>query len=215
TYIINTANTVTYPEINPPTTPQPIRVVDTLPTGLTYVSASGTGWTCSAVGQVVTCDASSLQDLTTSRTFPPITLVVDIAGNAPATLTNLAEVSDPTTTTLVFNVCEVADNGVCPNSATSSTGHDTAIIHSNLSTTTKSVLDLNGGDAMPGDVLEYTITINETAGLVASNVSVTDDIPAQVGGLTVLVSPAGSTNASTTAGGANGTGRINITGITV
>src|SRR5690606_34110395 len=79
TYVINTANTVIYPEINPPTTPQPIRVVDTLPAGLTYVSATGSGWSCSAVGQVVTCDTTSLQDLTTSRTFPPITLVVDIA----------------------------------------------------------------------------------------------------------------------------------------
>lgn len=35
--------------------PGPITVTDTLGTGLTYVSATGTGWTCSASGQTVTC----------------------------------------------------------------------------------------------------------------------------------------------------------------
>ena len=30
-------------------------VTDTLPTGTTFVSASGTGWICSAIAQVVTC----------------------------------------------------------------------------------------------------------------------------------------------------------------
>jgi fimbrial isopeptide formation D2 family protein/uncharacterized repeat protein (TIGR01451 family) len=214
-YTINVANTVVYPEVNPPTEPQPVRVVDTLPTGLTYVSASGTGWSCSAVGQVVTCDATSLQDLTTSKTFPPITINVSIAGNAPSTITNNAEVTDPTTSTLVFNVCEVAANGVCPNSAVSTTGDPTAILHSNLSTSTKSVVDLNGGDAQPGDVLEYTITLNETSGIAAGNVSVADDMPLHVGSLTVVSSPAGSTNTSTTGGGANGAGRLAIGGITV
>jgi uncharacterized repeat protein (TIGR01451 family) len=214
-YTINIANTVTYPEINPPGTLQPIRVVDTLPTGLTYASASGTGWTCSAVGQVVTCNATTLQDLTTSKTFPPITINVNVASNAPTSLINNAEVSDPTTSTLVFNVCEVAANGVCPNSATSSTGDPTVIVHSDLSASTKSVVDLNGGDAQPGDVLEYTITLNESAGIAVGGVSVLDNMPANVGSLTVTSKPAGSTDSSTTTGGTNGTGRLNITGITV
>src|SRR5207237_6976928 len=32
-----------------------ITVTDTLPTGLGFVSATGTGWTCSAIGQTATC----------------------------------------------------------------------------------------------------------------------------------------------------------------
>src|SRR5262249_40593390 len=32
-----------------------VSVTDTLPAGVTYVSSSGTGWTCSAVGQGVPC----------------------------------------------------------------------------------------------------------------------------------------------------------------
>ncbi|NOT60503.1 MAG: DUF11 domain-containing protein, partial [Acidobacteria bacterium] len=33
----------------------PVTVVDTLPTGLTFVSHTGTNWSCSAQGQIVTC----------------------------------------------------------------------------------------------------------------------------------------------------------------
>jgi uncharacterized repeat protein (TIGR01451 family) len=215
TYVINVANTVTYPEINPPDTPQPIRVVDTLPTGLTYASASGSGWSCSHVGQVITCDSTSLQDLTTSRTFQPITIGVNIAGNAPAELTNNAEVSDPTESTLVFNVCEVANNGVCPGSATSTTAAPTTILHSNLSDSAKSVLDKNGGDPEPGDVLEYTITLAENLGVDATGALVVDDMPDHVGSLTVISTPAGSTDSSTATGGANNTGKLQLSGITV
>lgn len=216
-YTINVTNTVTPPTVNPPSAPQPVQVVDTLPTGLAYVptGSGGSGWACSASGQVITCNTTALQDLTTSKTFPPITINVNVANNAPATLTNNAAVSDPTTSTLVFNVCEVTDNGVCPNSATSTAGDPTVIIHSNLSTSTKTVVDLNGGDAEPNDVLEYTITLTESAGLVANNVSVTDDMPNHVGNLTVVSTPAGSTDNSTATGGANGTGKLDISGISV
>jgi uncharacterized repeat protein (TIGR01451 family) len=34
----------------------PVRVVDTLGAGLSFVSATGTGWTCSPAGQTITCD---------------------------------------------------------------------------------------------------------------------------------------------------------------
>ena len=37
-----------------------VTVTDTLPTGVQYVSASATGWTCGAVAQVVTCTRPSL-----------------------------------------------------------------------------------------------------------------------------------------------------------
>ncbi len=34
----------------------PVRVVDTLGAGLSFVSASGSGWTCTPAGQQITCD---------------------------------------------------------------------------------------------------------------------------------------------------------------
>jgi len=67
----------------------------------------------------------------------------------------------------------------------------------NLSTSTKTVLDLNGGDAAPGDTLRYTITLTETAGRATSGVSVTDHIPANATFASMVSIPAGAS------GGAN------------
>jgi uncharacterized repeat protein (TIGR01451 family) len=83
-----------------------------------------------------------------------------------------------------------------------------------LSTSTKSVVDLTGGALYSGDTLSYTITLVESAGLPASNVRVTDAIPAHLSGFTVVSLPAGATDASTAPGtGPNGTGYLDITGI--
>jgi uncharacterized repeat protein (TIGR01451 family) len=207
-YTIHVTNTVIAPTVNPPSSPQPVRVVDTLPVGLTFASVSGTDWTCTNAGQVVTCNTSALQDLTASRTFPPITLDVNVAANAPATLTNVAEVSDPTTSTLVFNVCETPGNGICPGSATSNTGDPTVIVRPDLSTSTKSVVDLDGGDALPNDILRYTISLVESANAPASNVTVSDPVPAG------LLAPTSLDPSSTCSGTVSAVGGVpTITGI--
>ena len=92
----------------------------------------------------------------------------------------------------------------------------TVVISSDLSTSTKSVVDLNGGDADPGDTLRYTISLIESAGVAASNVSVEDDIPTFTSGFTCISTPPGSTDNSTGAGtGANGTGFVDVIDITV
>lgn len=67
-----------------------ITVTDPLPNGLTYSSASGSGWTCGASGQLVTC--------THPGPFGPgagstVTLVVNIGSGAFPTITNSATVS--------------------------------------------------------------------------------------------------------------------------
>jgi hypothetical protein len=68
-----------------------VTVSDTLPTGLTPISATGTGWICSIVAQVMTCTRSDA--LADATSYPPITLTVNVAGNAPASLTNTATVA--------------------------------------------------------------------------------------------------------------------------
>ena len=55
-----------------------ITVTDTLPTGLTYVSGTGTGWSCSAVGQAVTCTTAG--PLAGGASSNPITLTVERGG---------------------------------------------------------------------------------------------------------------------------------------
>ena len=73
--------------------PGPIVVTDTLSPALTYTSATGTGWTCSAVGQTVTCTTPG--PLAASAALPPITLTVMVGGAGavvPAVVDNCASV---------------------------------------------------------------------------------------------------------------------------
>ena len=63
-----------------------VTAIDLVPTGLTPSAASGTGWTCDIIGQAVTCVRSD--PLSPGGSYPPITVTVDVAPNAPASLTN-------------------------------------------------------------------------------------------------------------------------------
>ena len=168
-----------------------ITVSDTLPAGLGYVSASGTGWTCGAVGQDVTCTHPGA--LAAGNSLPDIALTVSVGAGAAPAVTNSASVSGTQ-----FD-----------NQAANNTSSDpTTVIAPDLSSSTKTVADLNGGDADPGDTLRYTITLIETGGVDASNISVTDNLPANTTNLTVVSIPPGASDASTAA-------QVNVSNITV
>jgi uncharacterized repeat protein (TIGR01451 family) len=68
-----------------------------------------------------------------------------------------------------------------------------AVSVSNLSTSSKSWQDLNGGEPDPGDTIRYTVTIVETANVAATNVSLADTVADDLTGLTVVSCPAGAT----------------------
>ncbi len=68
-----------------------VTVTDTLPTGLTFVSGSGTGWTCSASGQVVTCTDSATPIAAGGTSV--ITLNVNVATNTATPRSNTATVA--------------------------------------------------------------------------------------------------------------------------
>lgn len=71
------------------TTAVPVSVTDTLPTGLTATAMAGAGWNCVVANLI--CSRSDT--LTVGASFPPITLTVTVAANAPASVTNIATVS--------------------------------------------------------------------------------------------------------------------------
>ena len=66
-----------------------VTVTESVPTGMTLVSMAGTGWTCPNGG--TTCTRTD--PLSGGSSYPPITVTVSIASNAPASLTNLVSVS--------------------------------------------------------------------------------------------------------------------------
>jgi len=65
-------------------------VSDTLPGGLTATSFGGSGWTCSPL-PALSCSRSDV--LGAGNSYPDITLVVNVAPDAPASLTNTAAVA--------------------------------------------------------------------------------------------------------------------------
>ncbi len=67
-----------------------VTMVDTLPTGLTATALSGSGWTCVFLA-TRTCTRSTV--LAASASYPAITLTVNVAANAPASVTNMVTVS--------------------------------------------------------------------------------------------------------------------------
>jgi uncharacterized repeat protein (TIGR01451 family) len=85
---VNGTYYLTVRNLGPITDPGPIRVIDTLPTGMSYVSHSGADWTCSSVGQVVTCDY-------TAALIPgaSTTLSLEVSNSLPGSVVNEATVS--------------------------------------------------------------------------------------------------------------------------
>jgi fimbrial isopeptide formation D2 family protein/uncharacterized repeat protein (TIGR01451 family)/LPXTG-motif cell wall-anchored protein len=72
----------------------PLTVTDVLPAGESFVAGTGTGWTCSATGQDVSCaQPGGLPD---TQSAPQVTLEVALASADSGTLTNSATVSSPT-----------------------------------------------------------------------------------------------------------------------
>jgi len=66
-----------------------VELADSLPFGLTATGMSGTGWTCRV--DAVTCYRSDA--LPVGSSYPPVTLTVAVADDAPASVTNSVTVS--------------------------------------------------------------------------------------------------------------------------
>jgi uncharacterized repeat protein (TIGR01451 family) len=64
-----------------------VTVTDTIPTGLTLVSMAGTGWTCTANS----CQRTDA--LGVGKSYPAITVTVNVSATAPPSVTNTVTVS--------------------------------------------------------------------------------------------------------------------------
>jgi uncharacterized repeat protein (TIGR01451 family) len=134
-----------------------VTVSDTLPTGLTYSSATGTGWTCGAAGQVVTCTRATA--LAAGASYPVITLVVNVLQTAGASVTNTASVS----------------GGGQTNTANDSASDPTNVVSSADLSLSKTV---NNPNPIQGQNVTFTVTLTNAGPSNATNVAVTDLLPA-------------------------------------
>src|SRR6202047_2805468 len=136
-----------------------VTVADTLPTGLTPTTATGTGWSCGIATQTVTCTTSTA--LAAGASYPNITLAVNVASNAPATVTNTATVSGGGET---------------------NTSNDTANDVTTINVSTPPDLTISkshSGNFVQGQAgATYTITVTNSGGSATSGtVSMTDTLP--------------------------------------
>ncbi len=203
-----------------------VTVKDTVPTGLTPASASGTGWTCSIAGQVVTCTRSDA--LAPNSSYPAITLAVNVAGSAPASVVNTAVVSGGGETTTTNDNSDDPTTIVSPVpnlhlvkriTALNSTVYTDVIDDptdtnddSTLNWTTNYLIGRTGkgftaADTVPvkpGDILEYTIYFLSDGAAAAQNVTLCDLVPANTTFAT------NSFNSSTPKDSATSTGNFGI-----
>ena len=143
---------------------KPLTVTDTLPTGLTAASASGTGWGTCNLGPPVTCTRSDA--LASNTSYPAITLTVSVANNAAARVTNTATVAGGGDTNPLNNTATDPTAVIPPPADLTITKHHTG--------------NFNQGQQSAS----YTLTVSNLTGSgpTVGPVTVTDTLPS---GLTV------------------------------
>lgn len=160
----------------------PLTVVDTLPPGLTFASATGAGWTCSAAGSVVTCTRSiALGPNETSV----VNLEVSVGAAAVPVVTNCATVRGTNETG------SLANNQSCVTVPVAPPGRLEL-----QKTASKRSAEL-------GDMIDYSLLVKNVGGVLLNDVHVTDVLPVgfllepnttRVGGAPVAVSGAPGPN---------------------
>jgi uncharacterized repeat protein (TIGR01451 family) len=160
----------------------PITVTDTLGAGLTFVSATGTGWTCdSSALPTITCTRPGPYTGGNFTNMPAITLVATAA--SAGTLSNSASIAIPETD-------PVPGNNSASVNVTSSNAVDLRM------TKTASF-----SPVVVGQNFAYTLTVRNLGPLAAQagdTVTVSDTLPA---GITLTAAPAGTGWSCTPASG--------------
>jgi uncharacterized repeat protein (TIGR01451 family) len=148
----NAQYTLTVSNLSGGATVGTVVVTDTLPTGLTVspFSAGGFGWGCQMISAVsVTCKQNNV--LSAGKSYPPITLNVNVANNAPASVVNMATVS--------------GGNDITPGN---NTARDTTIINPAPDLTV--AMSHKPEPFVVGQPGTYTITVSNVGGAATSGV---------------------------------------------
>ena len=146
-----------------------VTVNDTLPLGLTPISASGTSWTCSVAVQTFSCVRAD--SLAIGASYPSITINANVLQSAPATVTN---------------------TGVVGGGGDANLLNDTATDTANVaSSADMSVTDAGAPNPVTaGSNITYTQVVTNNGPSAADNATVVAKIPANTTFVS-LVSPAG------------------------
>jgi uncharacterized protein DUF11 len=147
-YTITVSNLAAWP------TAGVVTLADTLPTGLTATGIAGSGWACT----LATLSCTRGDPLAGGASYPPVTVTVNVASNAPGSVTNVAAVA-----------------GGGESNAANDTASDTASV-TRLVTISSSTDNINlwsylvgNGYATAGQAGSWVVTIN--SGVVIGSAS--------------------------------------------
>ena len=149
---------------NGPSDAQNVIITDNLPAGLTFVSGTGTGWTCSNVGSAISCHRASLA---AGATAPTLVLTVHLVSSYLGSLDNTAIVSSTTD----------------DSDPTNNSDNDPQTINTEADLAITKVL--NSSPMVAGSNETYHLTVTNNGPSDARSLSVTDQLPT---GLTYLAS---------------------------
>ena len=132
-----------------------VTVTDTLPSGVSFVSAGGQGWTCTNAGDIsVTCSRGTLA----AGDAAPVLNVRVTAPDRGAELTNNATVTSPTPD---------PDPGNSSDSAATRVGKSADL----------SIVKKGPATAEPGSTISYTLLVSNAGPNAARNIRVKDTLP--------------------------------------
>jgi uncharacterized repeat protein (TIGR01451 family) len=189
--------TITVANIRGTATTGQVTVSDTLPMGLTATAINGAGWNCptGTITNPITCTRSDA--LVAGAIYPPLTLTVSVASNAPASVTNSTTVS-----------------GGGETNTSNDTSNDLTTVVSQFADLT--VTETHSGSFLPGQSgALYTITVTNQGGApTTGQVSLTDLLPTGLTAMAIsgtgwtcpagtLTSPLTCTRSDTLASGAS------------
>src|SRR6185503_2404405 len=141
-----------------------VTVTDTLPSGLTATAISGSGWSC--VLGTLTCTRGTA--LAAGASYPAITVTVTVASNAPASVTNVANVSGGGETSTGNNSASDPTTITQLPDLTISKSHSGNFTQGQVGATYSIVVTNSGSAANSGTV---TVTDTLPAGLTATGIS--------------------------------------------
>lgn len=154
----------------PSTEPGPIVITDNLPTGLSYLSATGTNWSCTPSGQTVNCTYTG--SLAVGASTPVLTIRVSVSAAAFPSIINSATVSGS-------HFDNVSSNNTA-NDSTNVIAKPIISLKKTMRILSDPVNDSSLPKAIPGALAEYTITASNAGSQATDNNSivVSDAIPA-------------------------------------
>ncbi|MGK0249015.1 MAG: putative repeat protein (TIGR01451 family) [Oleispira sp.] len=185
--------------LGPNTAPSNTQLKIPLLNGLSLATFSGSDWNCSSDTTEISCIYQEA-------------ILINAFASA-LTISFSADQSTANSIALVSTITGIIFDNILSNNTQSNTY---MVVSADVTTSTKTVTDLNGGNVQAGDTLRYNIEIKETNGIDAVGGSLTDHLDSNIASFTLVNLPNSINNSSAQApSGDNGSGVILLSNITV